>query len=77
MSKISLVGLLIRFMAADRTAAAAAAAVYFLAAVRGMQSANYLLCDKKVTKFCSKKQIVKKYIFTASPWSSIVKFLKS
>ena len=50
-------GLSLRFMAADRTAAAAAAAaaVYFLAAVRGMQSANYLLCDKKVTKFCSKK----------------------
>ena len=34
MSKISLVGLSLRFMAADRTAAAAA--VYFLAAVQGM-----------------------------------------
>ena len=33
MSKISLVGLALRFMAADRTAAAAAAAVYILAAV--------------------------------------------
>ena len=32
MSKISLVGLSLRFMAADRTAAA----VYFLTAVRGM-----------------------------------------
>ena len=39
MSKISLVGLSLRFMAADRTAAAAA--VYFLAAVRGMVQGKF------------------------------------
>ena len=47
MSKISLVGLALRFMAADRTAAA----VYILAAVRGMTVRLNFFYDHSVGKF--------------------------